>query len=75
MSIAFDPSPRAGRLEDAFAWLRETKSALVRRSPRVSALSDRDLADIGVRSRALSSSVAREIGKPGLVDFGWRLGR
>jgi hypothetical protein len=75
MSIAFDPRPRSGALEDAFAWLREAKSALVRRSARVSALSDRDLADIGVRPRTLSSSVDREASKPRMVDFGWRLGR
>jgi len=75
MSIAFEPRPRLTLLEEAFSWLRDQQSTLVHPSGRVSTLSDRDLADIGVRSRTLSSSVEREIGKPGLVDFGWRLGR
>jgi hypothetical protein len=42
---------------------------------RVSGMSDMELRDIGLRPRSLSSTVYREIGKPGLVDFGWRLGR
>ncbi len=75
MSIAFDHRPRHEVREDAFAWLREVTSALIRRTARVSALSDRDLADIGVRARALSSSIDREVSKPRMVDFGWRLGR
>ncbi len=75
MSIAFEPRPRLGLLEEAFSWLRDAQSILVHPSARVSTLSDRDLADIGVRPRALSSSIEREIGKPALVDFGWRLGR
>ena len=43
--------------------------------PEVSGMSDKELRDIGLRPRSLTSTVYREIGKPGLVDFGWRLGR
>ncbi len=68
MSIAFESAPRARAFHHVLGWLRGPAA-------RISALSDRDLTDIGVRARSLSSSVHREIGKPGLVDFGWRLGR
>jgi len=75
MSAAFEPTPRPNLLDEAIGWLRDTKSALGQPGTGVSTLSDRDLADIGVRPRSLSSSIHREIGKPRLVDFGWRLGR
>ncbi|MCX7302820.1 MAG: hypothetical protein NTV73_00565 [Hyphomicrobiales bacterium] len=75
MSAAFEPTPRPGLLEETLGWLRDATAVLVHSGAQVSALSDRDLADIGVRPRLLSSSIHREIGKPGLVDFGWRLGR
>lgn len=74
MSAAFEPTPRPNLLDEAIGWLRDARAALGR-DAHVSALSDRDLADIGVRPRSLSSSIHREIGKPRLVDFGWRLGR
>jgi hypothetical protein len=56
-------------------WLHEARSALVHPGARVSGMSDKELRDIGLRPRSLTSTVYREIGKPGLVDFGWRLGR
>jgi hypothetical protein len=75
MSAAFDPTPRPGLINEALGWLRDTKAVLGQGAVRVSTLSDRDLADIGVKPRSLSSSIHREIGKPRLIDFGWRLGR
>ncbi len=56
-------------------WLHEARAALAYPGARVSGMSDKDLRDIGLRPRSLTSTVYREIGKPGLVDFGWRLGR
>lgn len=56
-------------------WLHEARSALVHPGIRVSGMSDQELRDIGLKPRSLTSTVYREIGKPGLVDFGWRLGR
>lgn len=74
MSIVID-SALAGRLRQATDWLREARAALTHSVTRVSGMSDKDLWDIGLRPRSLTSTVYREIGKPGLVDFGWRLGR
>ena len=54
---------------------RGEEAALVHPGARVSGMSDNELRDIGLRPRSLTSTVYREIGKPGLVDFGWRLGR
>lgn len=56
-------------------WLHEARAALAYQGLRVSGLSDRDLRDIGLKPRSLTTTVYREIGKSGLVDFGWRLGR
>ena len=56
-------------------WLHEARAALRYAGVQVSGMSDRDLRDIGLRPRSLTSTVYREIGRPGLVDFGWRLGR
>lgn len=56
-------------------WLNEARAALAYRGIHISGMSDRDLRDIGLRPRSLTSTVYREIGRPGLVDFGWRLGR
>ncbi|HEY6633559.1 MAG TPA: hypothetical protein VIZ90_19060 [Rhizobiaceae bacterium] len=56
-------------------WLHEARAALAYPRPQVSGLSDKDLRDIGLRPRSLTTTVYREIGRPGLVDFGWRLGR
>ena len=56
-------------------WLHEARAPLAYPGARVSGMSDKDLRDIGLRPRSLSSTVYREIGKTGLVDFGWRLGR
>ncbi len=41
----------------------------------ISGLSEKDLKDIGLPSRSLAGAIDREIGKPRLVDFAWRLGR
>jgi hypothetical protein len=38
-------------------------------------MSDKELRDIGLKPRSLTSTVYNEIGKTGLVDFNWRLGR
>jgi hypothetical protein len=74
MSIAIDPSrPRA--LRQATSWLREARVALAHPVARISGMSDKELRDIGLRPRSLTSTVYSEIGKTGLVDFGWRLGR
>jgi len=75
MSATFEPTPRAHLLDEALGWLRDATAVLGHSGAQVSRLSDRDLADIGVRPRLLASSIHREIGKPRLVDFGWRLGR
>jgi hypothetical protein len=75
MSIVVDSTPGAGWPRQAADWLREARAALVHPSVRISGLSDKELRDIGLKPRSLSSTVYREIGKPGLVDFGWRLGR
>jgi len=56
-------------------WLHEARAALAHPGLRVSGMSDKELRDIGLRPRSLTSTVYREIGRPGLVDFGWRLGR
>ena len=56
-------------------WLHEARAALVHTGVKVSGMSDRDLRDIGLRPRSLTSTVYREIGQPRLADFGWRLGR
>lgn len=74
MSISFQPASHAGPLHVALDWLREARAAL-KQPMQVSGLADKDLRDIGLRPRSLTSTVYREIGKPGLVDFGWRLGR
>jgi hypothetical protein len=73
MSIVIDPAP--GRFRHAADWLREARAALTHPTLRISGMTDKELRDIGLRPRSLSSTVYREIGKPGLVDFGWRLGR
>jgi hypothetical protein len=69
----------SGELESAMSifitgWLHEARAALAHPA-RVSGMSDKELRDIGLRPRSLTSTVYREIGKTGLVDFGWRLGR
>lgn len=74
MSIISDPC-RPSSLRQASDWLRDARAILTHSSVRVSGMSDKELRDIGLRPRSLSSTVYREIGKPGLVDFGWRLGR
>ena len=56
-------------------WLHEARAALRHAGVKISGMSDRDLRDIGLRPRSLTTTVYREIGRPGLVDFGWRLGR
>jgi hypothetical protein len=73
MSIVIDPRPSS--LQQAAGWLRDARAALTHPAVLVSGMSDKDLRDIGLRPRSLTSTVYREIGKPGLVDFGWRLGR
>jgi uncharacterized protein YjiS (DUF1127 family) len=75
MALAFEPTPRTGGFRAARDWLRDARSALAHPVPRISGMSDRELRDIGLRPRSLTSTVYREIGKTGLVDFGWRLGR
>lgn len=74
MSIVIDPS-RPGTLRQATDWLRQARVALAQPGARVSGMSDQELRDIGLKPRSLTSTVYREIGKTGLVDFGWRLGR
>jgi hypothetical protein len=74
------PDFRPGETETTMSiliadWLHEARASLAYPGARVSGMSDKDLRDIGLRPRSLTSTVYREIGKPGLVDFGWRLGR
>lgn len=64
-----------GRIDIAIDWLRDARAALTHPVQKISGLSDADLRDIGLRPRSLTTTVYREIGRPGLVDFGWRLGR
>lgn len=59
----------------ALDWLRQARSALTLRTETISGMSPGHLRDIGMEPRSLSSTVYREIGKTGLVDFGWRQGR
>ena len=68
-------NPLTGALRQAAGWLNEVRAALSHRAAPVSGMSDKELRDIGLRPRSLSSTVYREIGRTGLVDFGWRLGR
>jgi hypothetical protein len=75
MSIVIDPSHRPSSLRYAADWFREAKAALTHPTTEVSGMSARELRDIGMKPRSLTSTVYREIGKPSLVDFGWRLGR
>ena len=75
MSIAIDCARRPSHLGLVADWLREASAALAHPGARVSGMSDTELRDIGLRPQSLTSTVYREIGKPGLVDFGWRLGR
>ena len=73
MSMVIDHRPNSLRL--AADWLRQARAALTHPAAHVSGMSDKDLRDIGLKPRSLSSTVYREIGKTGLVDFGWRQGR
>lgn len=73
MSIVIDHRPKS--LRQAAGWLREARAALTHSTAHVSGMSDKELRDIGLKPRSLSSTVYREIGRPGLVDFSWRLGR
>ena len=73
MSLVIDPIP--GRLRQAADWLRDARAALSHSDARVSGMTDKELRDIGLKPRSLTTTVYREIRKPGLVDFGWRLGR
>lgn len=75
MSTAIHTARRTSRLRIALDWLHEAQAALSVPAEQVSGMSDKDLRDIGLKPRSLSSNVYREIGKPRLVDFGWRLGR
>ena len=75
MSFALHAARRTGRLRTVLDWLADARVALARPGERTSGMSDRDLRDIGLKPRSLTSTVYREIGKPGLVDFNWRLGR
>jgi hypothetical protein len=75
MSIVIDPSHRPSSLRHAADWFRESKAALRHPTTEVSGMSARELRDIGMKPRSLTSTVYREVGKPNLVDFGWRLGR
>jgi hypothetical protein len=75
MSTVINPSHRPSSLRQAADWLREARAALTHPTTQVSGLTDKELRDIGLKPRSLSTTVYREIGKPGLVDFGWRLGR
>jgi hypothetical protein len=75
MSISFHPAPHDSPVRAALDWLREARAALTHPTTQISGLADKDLRDIGLRPRSLTSTVYREIGKPGLVDFGWRQGR
>jgi hypothetical protein len=73
MSLVIDHRPSS--LRQAVDWLHEARAALTHSTTRVSGMTDKELRDIGLRPRSLTSTVYREIRKPGLVDFGWRLGR
>ena len=73
MSLVIDHRPSS--LRQAADWLREARAALTHPTTRVSGMTDKELRDIGLRPRSLTSTVYCEIRKPGLVDFGWRLGR
>jgi hypothetical protein len=75
MSIVADSTHGTSWSRQAADWLREARAALTHPTLRISGMTDKELRDIGLRPRSLSSTVYREIGKPGLVDFGWRLGR
>lgn len=75
MSACCEPTPHESPLRVALDWLRDARAALAHPAKEVSGLSDSQLRDIGLRPRSLSSTVYREIGKTGLVDFGWRQGR
>ena len=75
MSIVIDPSHRPSSLRLVADWFRQARSAFEHPAAHVSGMSDQELRDIGLKPRSLTSTVYREIGKPGLVDFGWRLGR
>lgn len=75
MAFAFQPSPHTSVFRAVFDWLREASAALAHPVTRISGMSDKELRDIGLRPRSLTSTVYREIGKTGLVDFSWRLGR
>ena len=75
MSLALHTAPRTGTLRTVLDWLIDARTALARPAQKVSGMSERDLRDIGLKPRSLTSTVYREIGKPGLVDFNWRLGR
>lgn len=75
MSIVIDPNHRPSSLRLAADWLREARAALTHPTTLVSGMTDKELRDIGMKPRSLTTTVYREIGKPSLVDFGWRLGR
>lgn len=75
MSPATLHALHTGRNLGIIDWLRQARVALGRPMEKISGMSDKQLRDIGLRPRSLTSTVYREIGKPGLVDFGWRLGR
>ena len=75
MSIVTDTIPGAGWPHRVADWLREARAAATHPSVRISGMSDKELRDIGLKPRSLTSTVYREIGKPGLVDFSWRQGR
>ena len=56
-------------------WLREARPSLLTCRAGFRHVRQRISATSALRPRSLTSTVYREIGKPGLVDFGWRLGR
>jgi uncharacterized protein YjiS (DUF1127 family) len=75
MPITVDPTPRPRHLRQIVDWLRDARSAAACPGIRISGMSDKELRDIGLKPRSLTSTVYNEIGKTGLVDFNWRLGR
>ena len=75
MSITFETGYQPHRLRQAAEWLQIARAALIHPVARISGMSDKDLRDIGLRPRSLTSTVYREIGKTNLVDFSWRQGR
>ncbi|MEW9805803.1 hypothetical protein ABUE31_07405 [Mesorhizobium sp. ZMM04-5] len=75
MALACEPTPRPIGARAILDWLRDARTALVHPTGRASGLSIRELRDIGLKPHSMTSTVYRELGKPGLVDFGWRLGR